>query len=115
MNTKHTPGPWSYDGHGINSVAESHKGDRIFKTCLDYSHGSPDRERAIADSNLVAAAPKLLQALEDLRKEIHAAHILNVKKHFSLMVADAAAGTAIYEATGGRTNGLKEVDHEPAT
>lgn len=56
----HTPGPWSYDGHGINSVAESHKGDRIFKTCLDYSHNSLDRERAIADSNLVAAAPELL-------------------------------------------------------
>ena len=66
MTTKHTPGPWSYDGHGINSCAESHKGERIFKTCLDYSHGSADRERAVADSNLVAAAPELLEALNGL-------------------------------------------------
>lgn len=59
-----TPGPWSYDGHGINSIAESHKGERILKTCLNYSYGSVDRERAIADSHLAAASPMLLEALQ---------------------------------------------------
>lgn len=66
----HTPGPWSYDGHGINCAAEEFKGDRIFKTCLDYSYNSPSRDRAIADSNLVAAAPELLEALETILGEI---------------------------------------------
>jgi len=62
----HTPGPWSYDGHGINCCAEAHLGERIFKTCLDYCHASPDRERAVADSYLVAAAPDLLAAAEEI-------------------------------------------------
>jgi hypothetical protein len=58
-----TPGPWSYDGHGINASSEDYRGDRIFKTCLDYSHGSADRDRAIADSEAVAALPDLIDAL----------------------------------------------------
>ncbi len=49
---------------------------------------------------------ELLEALEELKKQLWAAHLkLDVKKHFSLMVADAAAGTAITKARGQVHNG----------
>lgn len=41
----------------------------------------------------------LLDALVNLRTRLWADIKLDVRKHFSLMVADAAAGTAIHEAT----------------
>lgn len=49
---------------------------------------------------LIATAPELLEALKVLRKELRAHIKLDVKKHYSLMVADAAAGKAITKATG---------------
>jgi len=43
-------------------------------------------------------APELLAALKALRTELRAHVKLDVKRHYSLMVADAAAGTAIAKA-----------------
>jgi hypothetical protein len=42
----------------------------------------------------------LLTALEDLRKELRAHVKLDVKKHYSLMVADVAADKAARKARG---------------
>jgi len=39
---------------------------------------------------------ELVSALNDLRKELRAHIKFNVRKHYSLMVADAIAGTAIH-------------------
>ena len=79
MESKMTPGPWSYDGHGINALSEAHLGERIFKTCLDYKYGSRDRERAQADSQAVAAVPDLIKAL---RGVLH--HNSAVKNEYKL-------------------------------
>ena len=49
---------------------------------------------------VMKAAPDLLAALMDLRKELSAHIKFDIKKHFSLMATDAAAGTAIAKATG---------------
>ena len=98
--TKHTLGPWSYDGHGINSRSEAHKGERIFKTCLDYSHGSADRERAIADSNLVAAAPELLEACKVLIVRLDQ-YALNTKQAKFDWIAIEQAASAIAKAERG--------------
>lgn len=42
----------------------------------------------------------LLNALEDLQKQVRAHIKLDVRKHYSLMVADAAASHAIAKARG---------------
>lgn len=45
---------------------------------------------------------ELLQALKDLRERLHRTFKLDVRKHFSLLVADAQAGTAISKAENKR-------------
>ena len=50
---------------------------------------------------LTVAAPELLKALKELRKQIFAHHKMNVKKDYSLLVADAAASKIIHKAEGG--------------
>lgn len=51
---------------------------------------------------------ELLIALEELKKQMHAHFKLDVRKHFSLLLADAQASTAIFNArcamTGGESN-----------
>jgi len=43
---------------------------------------------------------ELLQALRDLQERLHSTIKLDVRKHYSLMVADAQASTAIVKAEG---------------
>ena len=60
METKHTPGPWNFDGHGINA-----KGERILKVQYQRHDGNGKiSERFDADSNLAAAAPELIESLK---------------------------------------------------
>ena len=47
-----------------------------------------------------AAAPDLLEALRALQQEIKTAVKFDVKKHYSLMVAEVAASKAIEKAEG---------------
>ena len=108
MTTKtvqNTPGPWhlahDYDGRsriwtklGINDDGEALG---TFICAIDKRAGREDED--LANAHLIAAAPDLLAALVALKAELHNTLKLDVKKHYSLMVADAAAGTAITKAT----------------
>lgn len=47
---------------------------------------------------ILALALLVLAALKNLRRQLREHVKLDVKKHYSLMVADAAAGTAIAKA-----------------
>lgn len=72
-----------------------------------FDSGASDDERIIdreiewqAIRPLLVEAPNLLAALEGLRKELRNHVKMDVKKHFSLLVADAAAGKAIAKVKG---------------
>lgn len=74
-------------------------------TIFGPNNGAPSPEtiatvRKRENAPVLAAAPELLEALELLQVEIRARYKMNVKKDFSLMVADAAATKAIRKAKG---------------
>jgi hypothetical protein len=99
--TQHTPGPWNR-GYG-NFVYQGERvapEQRLVAVCEPTTKTREDWEQVFANAQLIAAAPELLQALQELQKEMRAVVRLDVKKHFSLMLADAAASKAIAKATG---------------
>lgn len=88
----HTPGPWHENDGFIY-------GDNPPLIVCDPHCDVADHDEREANARLIASAPDLLEAVIDLRKELREHIKLDVKKHYSLMVADAAAGTAIAKAT----------------
>lgn len=98
---KHTPGPWKHEIAGSNHWV--YAGERVVAfiggkdTLFTFAPHTPHTDNA----RLIAAAPELLGALKLLKAELHKHVKLDVRKHYSLMVADAAAGTAIHKAEGG--------------
>ena len=59
-----------------------------------------EAEEARNQERIKEAAPDLLAALEGLRKQLRGHVRMDVKKHYSLMVADVAADKAIRKARG---------------
>lgn len=107
----HTPGPWFvrkdrefYRDHPQPLCVANHKDQEAYDEhpdpkwiCRLFDAWGPEAE---ANAALIAAAPDLLAALKGLQKQIHAHYKMNVKKDFSLMLADAEAGKAIAKAEG---------------
>ena len=101
---KHTPGPWKLKPNYDNMLNANFEKDGIYGTIRgnDWNiarmwTSSPCHKE---DTQLIAAAPDLLEALKELQKQIHAHMKMDVKKHFSLLVADAAASKVIHNAEG---------------
>ena len=65
--SKHTPGPWSVaeTRHGYDTVIRGPKSEPIALALI----GGYSKKEGGANSLLVAAAPELLEALEDLVSE----------------------------------------------
>ena len=61
----HTPGPWKWDGHLEQAIITADSGEEVLWGC-----GCCDSPRLLceADARLIAAAPELLEALENLLK-----------------------------------------------
>ena len=96
--TGHTPGPWNTDGRFI--LSGTNPGAPYIADCLP-GHEYRAEGSTQANAALIAAAPELLEALKDLRKEVRAHVKFDVKKHYSLMVADVCADKAIARAEEG--------------
>jgi hypothetical protein len=103
----HTPGPWNFGklSREIFACGESEKaGKTICKINPPYDgflpRWSDDPGENKANAALIAAAPELLEALKLLKSQIKEHIRFDVKKHYSLMVADAAADKAISKAEG---------------
>ena len=99
----HTKGPWNLmepdeTEQPTNALAGVFTNERFIATVWKSSHASPDG--AMANANLIVAAPELLEALEGLQRELRQHIRFDVKKHYSLMVYDVAATKAIAKAHG---------------
>ncbi len=93
--TKHTPGPWWVDDDSC--VASGHGDD--YKTVAEvFRNDGIDTATRKANADLIAAAPDLLEALKQLLNELHKGRKFNVRKDYSLLVADAAGRAAIAKA-----------------
>ena len=93
----HSPGRWmalDNNGNGLDCVLS----DKV----TEYGNFYVAECNVFDDAKLIAAAPDLLAALKDLQSEVKRLIRFNVRKHYSLMVADAAASKAIAKAQGGR-------------
>ena len=100
----HTKGPWevSEESGLVDGCAciEASEGVVAHVELWEYED-EETKEAARANAALIASAPDLLQALKDLQKRMKEIHgKWNVKKDYSLMVADVAASKAIDKAEG---------------
>lgn len=62
MNTKHTPAPWTVNPKAKTNIRH---GNLTIANCSSTHDGSREEEE-IANAKLIAAAPELLEALQDL-------------------------------------------------
>jgi len=65
MNTKHTPGPWSYRKAGKHFYIDAHSpdyGNRV--TEVRFASNADTGWTSEANAKLIAAAPELLEALQ---------------------------------------------------
>lgn len=67
MKAQHTPGPWfvdQYNDHNVRNAIGVYATNRVIP--IVHSIGGDSYAQADANTNLIAAAPALLAALEDL-------------------------------------------------
>lgn len=66
MSTKHTPGPWSYRKAQTHPTSKVYSYE-VFTPAYDVASATPHVGiRKEADARLMAAAPDLLEALEEM-------------------------------------------------
>jgi len=105
-NSEITPGPWEIWGTpgekslDIGPVAGGVAVCQIVTTDGEGRFTEDTANRGAANARAIAALPDLIAALENLQKQLRAHVKMDVKKHFSLMVAEAAAGKALFKAKG---------------
>ena len=113
---KHTPGPWSYDIHGVITggthlatsvcVTSQHKWERAegLGTWLEDQHRRELVSECRANARLIAAAPELLEALKMVVR-----HGSAVQHSDQLMFEVlSAARAAIAKAEGGSNKTLSD-------
>lgn len=98
MNAKHTPGPWAYIGNG-DIVARSEKYCGGEKDIASVFMTTNDEDEA--NARLIAAAPDLLKALNEIVSQIDQGG--SGGKVFSRDACIAQARAAIAKVTGGAT------------
>lgn len=71
---KHTPGPWTrgFGNHVYTGTSEHDKGPLI-ATCMPLNGTKEELETAFANARLIAAAPDMMNALQEIHdKAYHA-------------------------------------------
>lgn len=86
MTTKHTPGPWKWQGRFSRNLAKCLSGGgRPLLRCIDVSD---------ADANLIEAAPDLLEALSAMLEQFNYNTITGIVHDESAAIAKAIAAIA---------------------
>ena len=67
MNTQHSPGPWA---QAPLSAVEILGPDETMIATSRYGMNGISREQAVANARLIAAAPELLAALQELNRAV---------------------------------------------
>ncbi len=88
--SKHTPGPWQWTQHFDPTISIYKNGFGQIARLYDSSAGTGK-----ANARLIAAAPDLLDALEDLLHEVGFGRVITET------TASTKARAAIAKATGG--------------
>ena len=94
---KHTPGPWLYSEHLIYPCG-AYGEDKLVKhgsKSVAMVRATGNAEETEANAKLIAAAPELLEALQDCRDIL--TDVFKNSKRAAIIRADAA----IQKATGG--------------
>jgi hypothetical protein len=101
----HTAGPWEYDGDGFDSAAAQDFGTDGYIVFPRDKDGDPDAPvceisdrlddaEAEANARLIAAAPCLLEALEDFMRDGSQAYRERISKKARAAIAKAKGGAA---------------------
>ncbi len=92
MTHKHTPGPWMIGTYGPNGCYTVGTKQGLMTAMTAHSVNLPDqREQAIGNAKLIAAAPKLLTALEAV---VAAARVSDAELALALDAARATIAKA---------------------
>lgn len=104
-NNKHTAGQWLIDGYLI--VGEVHKDTYDGSEGVIVCDWNPDTEYALppsqeqqANARLIASAPKLLEALDNLLDSLVEVQYKNQAQADCIIEAKINASIAIQQATG---------------
>jgi hypothetical protein len=98
MKANHTPGPWHLSNLAANgeqeiSISRSYESGGASVAVVESSR---DHSRLLADARLIAAAPDLLEALEELLADRYLADPINADRMKKARAAIAkATGTAL--------------------
>lgn len=88
MVTKHTPGPWILDRTDGVVFIEAKNAETVREVIAKVWLQEPDR--SLANAHLIAAAPQLFQALEQLEKVFFNLIQGQESKYYELTAARAA-------------------------
>ena len=91
MNTKHTPAPWTVNPKAKTNIRH---GNLTIANCSSTHDGSRAEEE-IANAKLIAAAPDLLEALQELLSRFQSSQIGYIKADY----VKEKANLAIRKAT----------------
>lgn len=100
MTTKHTPGPWRVDTGQLVNCGPTSRYLYVSahgKSLCNFLHDHPS-DSDVANFNLIAAAPELLEALKDARRYV-ADYACDNPNHPTLAKVDAAIAKAEGERT----------------
>lgn len=99
--TKHTPGPWNFTTRrGSWDWVVYQKDDPNLEICQMFHDGTEFNERGAANAKLVAAAPRLLDALVDIVEQSQALQNAGIVRSREADTRWIKANAAIREATG---------------